>query len=136
MKNGKFFVATKTWYQDGLVYCDTEKKRLYFQPEEIKQIARCSYEKTNLKTKANPDSNSKGEQVSGERHLDPYFERKRNTVSENGIKSLEEGVKQARCIEICAAESSRCVVERIGATRSDVCGEMYASCKARCVGHW
>lgn len=55
LKNGKFFVATKTWYQDGLVYCETAKERLYFEPEKISQIAPISSKKSPPITQADPN---------------------------------------------------------------------------------
>jgi len=46
LKNGDFFVAKRTWYQDGVIYCETEKGSLYFKPEEISQIGSTSTNST------------------------------------------------------------------------------------------
>jgi len=117
LKNGKVVVATKTWYQDGLVYCDTKKKRLYFKPEEIKQIAVYSSKKSPPIIGSAPHrvartpiievtnlgrfSSSEGGQSSS------WFDRQ-NNVGSAAERYINGPSQQVKCEERCAAALYQC----------------------------
>ena len=143
LKNGKFFVATKTWYQDGLVYCETEKKQLHFEPEKISQIAPSSSKKSPPIIGSAPHrvartpiievtnlgrfSSSEGGQSSS------WFDRQ-NNVGSAAERYRNGPSQQVKCEERCRAERNQCAVESVGRNRRfyDICDDNHKRCVRSC----
>ena len=50
LKNGKTIIGYKSWFEDGLVYCVTDKKTYHILEKDIMQFSKSKVKKNKLKT--------------------------------------------------------------------------------------